>query len=117
MIKIDGSNVTIIVKNMNKAIKFYENIGLTLQQRWGNHYAMIGTEGVTLGIHPAEKKKNSSGTVSIGFMVKDINEAKALLAKHKIKYKFFDDEGASGLYLHFTDLDGTLLYFTQPKWK
>jgi catechol 2,3-dioxygenase-like lactoylglutathione lyase family enzyme len=113
MSKITGSNVTVMVKNMNKAIKFYQNLGLKLQQRWGNHYAMIGTKGLTLGIHPSKDKKNSSGNLSIGLMVKDIKTSKALLDKHKIRYKFFND-GNSGLYLHFKDLDGTLLYFMQP---
>ena len=114
MIRINDTNVTIMVTNMDKAIKFYENIGLKLKQRWGNHYAMIGTKGLTLGIHPAKQKKNSSGTVSIGLMIKSINEAKALLDKLKVKYKFYNDEGASGKFLHFKDLDGTELYFMQP---
>ena len=113
--KINGSNVTIMVKDFDKAIKFYENLGLKLIQRWENHYAMIGTTGITLGIHPAKKNKNSSGTLSIGFMIEDINEAKKLLDKHKVKYKFFDSPEA--LYLNFQDLDGTILYFTQPRWK
>lgn len=117
MSKITGANVTIMVKNMSKAIKFYQNIGLKLQHRWGNHYAMIGAKGITLGIHPSKDKKNSSENLSIGFMVPDIKKSKALLDKLKIRHKYFDDKGNSGYYLHFEDLDGTLLYFMQPTWK
>jgi predicted enzyme related to lactoylglutathione lyase len=37
MINISETNVTIMVSDMDKAIKFYETIGLTLKQRWDNH--------------------------------------------------------------------------------
>lgn len=100
---------------MDKAIRFYETIGLTLKQRWDNHYAMLVTEGITIGIHPAETAANSSGTVSIGFMIEKIEEAKELLAQHNIPYK--EDDGKSGHYLHFKDPDNTVLYFVVPKWR
>jgi len=111
---ITASNVTIMVKNMDKAIEFYETIGLTLQQRWDNHYAMIGAEGITLGLHPADEEKTSSGSVSVGFMVNDIEETKKLLNMHSIAYD--EADGKSGHYLNFKDLDGTALYFVKPKW-
>ncbi len=114
MTTIKSTNVTIMVKSMDNAIKFYESIGLKLKQRWDDHYAMIETEGLTIGIHPGGDEKSSSGTVSIGFMIDKIEEAKALLDNNKIPYKF--DDGKSGAYCNFSDLDGTLLYFVQPKW-
>ena len=115
MINIKGTNVTIMVKDMDKAISFYESIGLTLKQRWDNHYAMVVTEGITIGIHPAKDAELNSGTVSIGFMINTIEDAKALLDKNNIVYKA-EDDGKSGNYLHFKDPDGTVLYFVQPKW-
>ncbi|MGZ4056315.1 MAG: VOC family protein [Bacteroidia bacterium] len=115
MIQINESNVTIMVKDMDKAISFYESIGLTLKNRWGNHYAMLTAAGITIGIHPSDEDDNNSGSVSIGFMISDINEAKATLEKANIKYDFQDD-GKSGDYLHFKDLDGTILYYVKPKW-
>jgi catechol 2,3-dioxygenase-like lactoylglutathione lyase family enzyme len=115
MIKINDTNVTIMVTDMDKAIHFYQSIGLTLKNRWDNHYAMMTAAGVTLGIHPKGEKTPSSGTVSVGFMITDIKEVKTLLEKNKISFKY-EDDGKSGLYCHFTDLDGTLLYFIQPKW-
>jgi len=115
MIKINDSNVTIMVKDMGKAIKFYESIGFTIKQRWDNHYAMLSATGITLGIHPADSKAVSSGTVSIGFMIDDINDAIKLLETNNIIHDFQDD-GKSGKYAHFKDLDGTILYFVQPAW-
>jgi predicted enzyme related to lactoylglutathione lyase len=114
MIKINGTNVTIMVMNMDKAISFYESIGLKLQNRWGDHYAMMTTTSLTIGLHPAEKEIPASSKISIGFMVDQADEAKELLEKNNIPYKHFDDK--SGVYLNFNDPDGTTLYFTQPKW-
>ena len=116
MINISGTNVTIMVKDMDTSISFYESIGLTLQNRWENHYAMIGTTGITIGIHPAGDKTNlNSGSVSIGFMLEKIEDAKNLLDKNNIAYKN-EDDGKSGIYVHFKDPDGTVLYFVEPKW-
>ena len=115
MIKITGSNVTIMVKDMDKAIAFYESIGLILKQRWENYYAMVITEGITIGLHPAKDAELNSGSVSIGFMIVDLEEAKALLNKNNIIYQA-EDDGKSGNYLHFKDIDGTVLYFVKPKW-
>ena len=115
MIKITGTNITIMVKSMDQSIAFYESIGLVLQQRWGDNYAMIGTTGLTLGIHPGGDDNSGSGTVSVGLMIEDINEAKALLEKSGIVYEFAD--GDSGMYVHFKDPDGTVVYYVQPKWK
>ena len=91
MINIKGTNVTVMLKDMDKAISFYESIGLTLKQRQDNHYAMVVTEGITIGIHPAKETELNSGTVSVGFMIDDFEQAKALLDKNNIVYKAEDD--------------------------
>ena len=115
MIKLNDSNVTLLVKDMDASIGFYERIGMTLKQRWGAHYAMMNGGGVTLGIHPGGDEHTGSGTVSIGFMVDDIRVAAAELDKQQIAHKQTED-GKSGIYCHFSDPDGTALYFVQPKW-
>jgi len=112
--KLTNSNVTIMAKDLDKSIAFYESIGLKLQQRWDNHYAMISGPGVTLGIHPSEEKPEGSGSVSIGFMIENVKEVEELLSKNKIKFK--TEDGKSGTYTHFKDPDGTILYFVLPKW-
>ena len=113
--KLNGSNVTIMVNDMNKSISFYESIGLKLKQRWGDNYAMMDGPGITLGIHPGGDAKSSSGTTSIGFMIDDCDVAKAMLEKQNV-HVTSEDDGKSGLYLHFKDPDGTILYFVKPKW-
>lgn len=115
MINITETNVTIMVKDMDAAIRFYEQIGLTIKQRWENHYAMLTATGITIGLHPSDEAKNTSGTVSIGFMIENIDEARSLLEHNQIKYK--EEEGKSGHYLHFTDPDNTILYFVLPAWR
>ena len=108
---IKETDITIIVQDMDKAIAFYEKIGLTLQNRWGDHYARVVTTGITIGLHPGGTNTSSSGSVSIGFLVDDINEAKTLLDGNAIAYKA--EDGKSGNFTHFEDLDGTVLYFMQ----
>jgi len=115
MIKITETNVTIMVQDMNKSISFYENLGFEIKNRWGDHYAMLTTTGLTLGIHPAKEPSTGSGNVSIGLMVDDANEAKVLLEKNNIRFEHHDDK--SGIYLNFKDPDGTVVYYTQPKWR
>ena len=115
MLTINESNVTIMVKNLDESIRFYESIGFTLKNRWENHYAMLETTGITIGLHPTDQVELSSGTLSIGFMIDSISDAMALLEKNNITYKF--EDGKSGKYLHFDYPDGTDLYFVEPKWK
>ena len=115
MISIKETNITIMVRDMDKAVSFYESIGLTLKQRWDNHYAMMTASGITIGLHPSEATDTNSGTVSIGFMIDKIDEAEILLYKNKIAYTSQED-GKSGSYIHFKDPYGTILYFVKPKW-
>ena len=112
---ISGTNVTIMVADLDRSIRFYESVGLTLKQRWENHYALVETTGVTLGLHPCDEKDLNSGTVTIGFMAGSVDEARRLLELNKVVYR--EEEGKSGHYLHFTDPDGTGLYFVEPKWE
>ena len=115
MISINESNVTVMVRDIDKAVGFYESIGLTLKQRWNNHYAMMTAPGITIGLHPSGDATMGSGTVSIGFMIDNVDEAKVLLDKNEIPHSSMDD-GKSGIYIHFKDPYGTALYFVKPKW-
>lgn len=116
MIKINATNVTIMVKDMDASIAFYQRIGFTIKQRWDNNYAMLETAGLTLGIHPGGDENSNSGTVSVGLMIDDIGEANVLLDKEGIAAEPMVD-GGSGKYIYFKDPDGTVIYFVQPKWK
>jgi catechol 2,3-dioxygenase-like lactoylglutathione lyase family enzyme len=111
--QLTSSNVTLMVGDMDRAIVFYESIGLKLKQRWDDHYAMLEGPGITLGIHPGGDGRSSSGTVSIGFMVSDPGEALALLERLGIEHLASTGE-QSGIICRFKDPDGTALYFVKP---
>ena len=114
---IKDANITINVKDLDRSISFYESIGLKIKNRWGNYYAQLTAPGVVIGLHPSVDTKltKDSGNVSIGFTVDDFEESKSLLQKIPIKTTNRQEEG--GEFLHFTDPDGTALYFIKPKWK
>jgi len=113
---ITGSTVTIMIKDMDKSIAFYESIGLTLKDRWGNHYAQVLAPGIVIGLHPTDDADPTKGTgnMSIGFTTDDFEETKSLLEKLSIDVTQRDEEG--GQFLHFNDPDGSPLYFIKPKW-
>lgn len=113
---INGTNLTIMVKDINASIAFYQGIGFTLKQRWEDNYAMLETTGLTIGLHPGGDEKTNSGTVSAGLMIDNIDEAKALLDQQGIAAEPIVD-GGSGKYIYFKDPDATVIYFVQPKWK
>jgi catechol 2,3-dioxygenase-like lactoylglutathione lyase family enzyme len=114
--KIKDCNVTINVKDLDRAILFYESIGVKLKNRWGNHFAQLTAPGIVIGLHPSDNDNQigSSGNVSIGFTTDEFEEVKSDLQKLSIKTTERQEEG--GQFLHFSDPDGTALYFIKPKW-
>ena len=111
MFSIIQSNVTVMAKDLNKSIAFYESIGLKLKKRWGDHYAQVASDDLIIGLHPSNENRKASSQISIGFMIDDIKDAETLLTKNNIKFKRGD--GKAGIILNFLDPDGTNLYFGQ----
>jgi predicted enzyme related to lactoylglutathione lyase len=113
---IKEGNVTIMVNDIGKSISFYESIGLTLKNRWGNYYAQVSAPGIIIGLHPKNEnmETKNSDNISIGFTTDVFEETKELLQKLSIDVTYREEEG--GVFLHFTDPDGTSLYFIKPKW-
>lgn len=99
--KINNSNITINVLDLDKSILFYESLGLDLQNRWGNHYAQLKTSNLLIGLHPTEESKllGNSGNVSIGFTTDDFDHTKSMLKKLSIKFDERKEDG--GDFLHF----------------
>jgi catechol 2,3-dioxygenase-like lactoylglutathione lyase family enzyme len=114
--KIVETNVTIMVKDFEASLKFYESIGFTLKKRWDSFYAMLTVGGLTIGIHPGEPGQtyNPGDTLSIGLIIENGEEARALLLKHNIPFEEKDEQ--AGLFLYFKDPDGVTIYLNVPKW-
>lgn len=113
---IPDTNVTINVSDLEKSLSFYQSIGFSLQNRWGNFYAQIKANGITIGLHPVkpEEVAGNSGNVSIGFTTHTISETKNELESLSITVTERTEQG--GTFLHFNDPDGTALYFIKPNW-
>ena len=113
---IKESNVTINVKDLEKSVAFYQSLGLEVKNRWGNYYAQLTAPGIVIGLNPTSDVNFSgnSGNVSIGFTADNFEDAKSLLEKLFVKITERQEEG--GQFLHFSDPDGTSLYFIKPKW-
>jgi catechol 2,3-dioxygenase-like lactoylglutathione lyase family enzyme len=111
---ITNANVTINVKDLDASISFYESIGLTVRNRWGNYYAQLVAPGITIGLHPSNNLPGNSGNASIGFTADNFDDARSLLEQLAIKTTARQEEG--GAFLLFNDPDGTALYFIKPKW-
>jgi predicted enzyme related to lactoylglutathione lyase len=104
-----------MVKDMDNSISFYQSIGFSVKNRWDNHYAQITAPGLTIGLHPSnvDIPKGNSGNVSIGFTAENFEEAKQVLSGLSVDLQLREEEG--GQFLHFSDPDGTALYFINPK--
>jgi len=112
--KITNANVTVNVKDMEASVSFYTSIGLQLKNRWNNHYAQLTAPGLTIGLHPSAGHAGNTGHLSIGFTTENLEETKTELEKLGIPVTARSEEG--GDFLHFSDPDGTALYFIRPKW-
>ncbi|HSU29256.1 MAG TPA: VOC family protein [Chitinophagaceae bacterium] len=112
---IKDSSITIYVTDMDKAILFYQSLGLLLKNRWGDHYAELTAPGLVIGLHPTKNGEPApgAGNISIGFTTDEFEEVSSFLKDLHIKVTPREEEG--GQFLHFNDPDGTALFFIKPK--
>lgn len=107
-----GSNVTVMVSDMNRAIKFYtETLGLTLKQRFGDHWADIEGPGISIGLHSSGNNIKVGENLSIAFKVKNLKEAVAALENKGITFKLYDDKNVNLAF--FSDPDSNTLYLAE----
>jgi catechol 2,3-dioxygenase-like lactoylglutathione lyase family enzyme len=126
---ISGGNATVYVANMDAAIQFYsETIGLTLTNRFGNHWATLesapgywgskhGGAGLTIGLHPALPKHAAPGTAGgMGFGLETYEPAELVLARLqrkgvRITSEIIRYEGGNCFMM--LDLDGLPTYVNE----
>jgi catechol 2,3-dioxygenase-like lactoylglutathione lyase family enzyme len=113
MFTIKETNVTIMVKDMDTSVDFYQKLGLTIKNRWDNHYAQLVATGIVIGLHPAHADIPGGGNVSIGFIVDDLDKVKTHLEQQAILFESYEDK--AGDFANLKDPDGTIIYYMKAK--
>ena len=112
-------NVTAMVSNMNRSIRFYtEALGLKLKYRHGDDWAEVEAPGLTIGLHLAGKvgpQPGKSESLSVGFTVEKMDAEIETLKKKGVTFSPHRvDEGPVRLAF-FSDPDGNPLYLCEVK--
>jgi predicted enzyme related to lactoylglutathione lyase len=109
---------TIFVTDMDRSVRFYtEVLGLRLTQRFGNHWAQVEAERLTIGLHPASAQNPAGrdGSITIGFALStSIEDAVSTLQQKGVKFRgpIAQDPNA-GKFAYFEDPDGNVLYLIE----
>jgi len=115
---IKEANATIMVKDMERAIRFYVDVlGLKQKARYGDHFAQVGAPGTIIALHPTSNTTRSAvqGEISIGFSVDDLEATMRELKAKGVQFSRTTDDAQVKLAF-FTDPDGNPLYLSQNKW-
>lgn len=118
---ISGAMPTVFVTDMDKAVRFYtETLGLTLLQRYGNHWASIDAgHGQTIGLHPASPQNPAGqrGSITIGFHLSEpIKQAVSRLKDRGVVFSGDIVDDTQLLIAHFRDPDGNEFYLAEMKY-
>jgi len=111
-------DITLTVKDLKKAINFYQNV-LGLQKKYEfNDYAGFDCGGVELGLKTwGELEKPRKGEPVINFLVDNVNEAHKILQLNGVKIIEGPKETLwGGRILLIADPDGNLLQLTEIDW-
>ena len=113
---ISGGNATIIVSNMDRAVRFYtEVLGLKLTNRFGDSWATVDAgKGLTIGLHPASPKYPAPGTKGGMMLGMEIDEAiervVSRLSERGVAFKGSIVREGAGNFAHLEDPDGNDIY-------
>jgi catechol 2,3-dioxygenase-like lactoylglutathione lyase family enzyme len=118
---ITGGNVTVYVSDMDRAVAFYvDQLGLTLGQRFGNHWAEVRAgETLVIGLHPKSDKAPAPGTrgaLSIGLTVdQPIDQVVQQLTAKGVQFRgpVVQDQQAGLSFAFLGDQDGNDLYLCE----
>ena len=112
---ISGGNATVFVSNMNNAVNFYTQVlGLHLAERYGDHWATVDADGLTIGLHPKSARHpvpGTKGAIMLGFGVDE--PLHTIVQKLKDKgVRFAGDiiNDEAGSFADFEDPDGNPMY-------
>ena len=111
-------DITLTVKDLKKAINFYQNV-LGLQKKYEfNDYAGFDCGGVELGLKTwGELEKPRKGEPVINFLVDNVDEAHKILQNNGVKIIEGPKETLwGGRILLIADPDGNLLQLTEINW-
>jgi catechol 2,3-dioxygenase-like lactoylglutathione lyase family enzyme len=114
-LQIKNSNVTVIVSDMEKAIKFYtEALGLelVLRSQTGFDFAVVKAPGITIGLNPIQHglHPGSCESLSIGFEVENLDNTMSELHSKGIEFNSEIIVEGPVKIARFTDLDKNPLY-------
>lgn len=117
---ISGGMPTIFVSNMDAAVRFYtEALGLTLLERYGDHWASIDCgHGLTIGLHPASAQNPSgrAGSITIGFRSSEpIRDTVTMLKARGVVFRGDIVDDTQLLVANFQDPDGNPFYLAELK--
>ena len=114
MNSLETCRVNVMVTDMDRAVGFYEGVlGLSLVNRWGDHYAEIQAPDLLIGLHPRSKEIVNGNNMSIGFGVTEFDETIAELSARDITFRVEQDGWIRLAY--FTDPDGNELFLAERK--
>ncbi|MDA4114572.1 MAG: VOC family protein [Thaumarchaeota archaeon] len=115
---ITSGNVTVLVSDLARSVGFYtETLGLELKVRYGENYAEVAVEGLTVALHPPVKDGASHGgsqSLSVGFAVPDLRAAVEELKEKGVSFSRIAEDGFVKLAF-FSDPDGNPLYLAETK--
>lgn len=99
---------------MNDGLAFYtETLGLSLINRYGDHYAEVEAGNIIIGIHPTESQIIHGNAVTIGLGVSDFDNEVAGLREKGLQLEVVKDGWIR--LAHFSDPDGNPLYLAESK--
>jgi catechol 2,3-dioxygenase-like lactoylglutathione lyase family enzyme len=111
--------LTIFISDMDRAIRFYtEVLGCKLEARYGDDWAQLKSDGMTIGLHPASKENPAGvkGSMQLGVEVRDsIQQRVADMTAKGTKFNGPVRDDQQILFANFEDPDGNPLYLAQMK--